>query len=109
MPVILEAESTLTDRYQTTLPQPVRHALGLGKRDKIRYTIRSNGDVLLRRGSSADDADPALGSFLDFLADDIAEYPARLKAVDSDTVRYLTSLTGGGELDLDSHLSADTE
>ena len=29
------AESTLTDRYQTTVPEPVRKALGLNKRDKI--------------------------------------------------------------------------
>ena len=29
----LEAESTLTDRYQTTVPEVVRRALKLGKRD----------------------------------------------------------------------------
>ncbi|MDT1842854.1 regulator, partial [Acinetobacter baumannii] len=27
MPAILEAESTLTDRYQTTVPEAVRRAL----------------------------------------------------------------------------------
>ena len=35
MPATLEAESTLTDRYQTTVPETVRRALRLGKRDKI--------------------------------------------------------------------------
>jgi bifunctional DNA-binding transcriptional regulator/antitoxin component of YhaV-PrlF toxin-antitoxin module len=40
MPATLEAESTLTDRYQTTVPETVRRALRLGKRDKMRYTIR---------------------------------------------------------------------
>ena len=35
----LEAESTLTDRYQTTMPETVRRALKLGKRDKIHYTM----------------------------------------------------------------------
>ncbi|NBD32458.1 MAG: regulator, partial [Cyanobacteria bacterium] len=29
------SESTLTNRYQTTIPEPVRKALGLKKRDKI--------------------------------------------------------------------------
>ena len=29
------AESTLSDRYQTTVPEAVRKALGLSKRDKI--------------------------------------------------------------------------
>ena len=38
MPATLEAESTLTDRYQTTVPETVRRALRLGKRDKIHYT-----------------------------------------------------------------------
>ena len=47
MAVPLEVESTLTDRYQTTVPEMVRRALRLGKRDKIHYTIRPNGEVLL--------------------------------------------------------------
>jgi antitoxin PrlF len=46
----LEAESTLTDRYQTTVPETVRRALRLKKRDKIRYTIRSSGEVVLPCG-----------------------------------------------------------
>ena len=49
MPAILEVESTLTDRYQTTVPETVRRALSLGKRDKIHYTIRSSGEVVLTR------------------------------------------------------------
>jgi antitoxin PrlF len=36
------SESTLTDRYQTTAPDPVRKMLGLNKRDRIAYTIRSD-------------------------------------------------------------------
>jgi len=36
----LKLESTLTDRYQTTVPNAVRHALKLGKCDKIRYLIQ---------------------------------------------------------------------
>jgi hypothetical protein len=31
MPATLDAESTLTDRYQTTVPETVRRALRLGK------------------------------------------------------------------------------
>ncbi|MFK0571220.1 type II toxin-antitoxin system PrlF family antitoxin [Endozoicomonas sp.] len=56
---LLVAESTLTDRYQTTVPDTVRKALGLGKREKIRYTIQLDGSVLLSRADS-DDSDPAL-------------------------------------------------
>ena len=36
-----EVASTLTDRYQTTVPEPVRRALKLGKRDKIHYAIQA--------------------------------------------------------------------
>ena len=43
MATLFEFESTLTDRYQTTVPESVRNALKLSKRDKIRYTIRLSG------------------------------------------------------------------
>ncbi len=33
----LVAESTVTDRYQTTMPDPIRRVLKLGKRDRLRY------------------------------------------------------------------------
>ena len=36
--VALETESTLTDRFQTTVPSSVRQALRLGKKDKIKYS-----------------------------------------------------------------------
>ena len=68
MPATLEVESTLTDRYQTTVPETVRRALRLGKRDKIHYTIRPSGDVVLTRAQANDSDDPVLGAFLVFLA-----------------------------------------
>lgn len=40
MAVTLEAESTLTDRYQTTVPESVRRALRLG--NGTRSTMRSS-------------------------------------------------------------------
>ena len=54
MPVTMQVESTLTDRYQTTVPETVRRALRLGKRDKIHYTIRSDGEVVLTRATAGD-------------------------------------------------------
>lgn len=44
MNTIFEAESLLTERYQTTVPESVRRTLRLGKRDKIRYMIRPDGE-----------------------------------------------------------------
>ena len=43
---ILVSESTLTDRYQTTVSGPVRKALHLHKRAKIRYTIQPDGSLV---------------------------------------------------------------
>ena len=109
MPFTLEAESTLTDRYQTTVPETVRRALRLGKRDKIHYTIRPNGEVVLTRAERDQEADPALGAFLGFLARDITEHPERLQAMDAGLMQRIQSLVGGVEVDLDAPLSADDE
>ena len=106
MAATLEVESTLTDRYQTTVPETVRRALQLGKRDKIHYTLRPSGDVVLTR---AEGDDPVLGQFLGFLARDIASHPERMQAIDASFVQRLQSLTGGIEVDLDAPLSADDE
>lgn len=73
---LLITESTLTDRYQTTVPDAVRKALHLGKREKIRYTIQPDGNVLMSRADQ-DEPDPALNSFLNFLANDIRTNPQR--------------------------------
>jgi antitoxin PrlF len=109
MPATLEVESSLTDRYQTTVPETVRRALKLGKRDKIHYSIRPSGDVVLTRVNASENDDPVLGLFLGFLARDIASHPERLQGVDAVFAQRLQSLAGGIEVDLDAALSADDE
>ena len=109
MAATLEVESTLTDRYQTTVPETVRRALKLGKRDKIHYTIRQDGEVVLTRATASEVNDPVLGQFLNFLANDIARHPEHLKAVDASLVKRIQSVVGHAEIDLDAPLSADDE
>jgi antitoxin PrlF len=109
MPATLEAESTLTDRYQTTVPETVRRALRLRKRDKIQYVIRPSGEVVLTRASDNDNDDPVLGQFLGFLAHDIATHPGNLQWVSSDFVQRVQSLIGEVDVDLDAPLSEDDE
>lgn len=46
MSATLKAESTLTDRDQTTVPGTVRRALLPRKRDKIKYIIRTVGQAM---------------------------------------------------------------
>ncbi len=105
----LEVESTLTDRYQTTVPETVRRALKLNKRDKIHYVIRQNGEVVLTRATSSEGDDPALGAFLNFLARDIAEHPEHIQAVEGALMQRIQSLTEGVEVDLDAPLQDDGE
>ncbi|MFZ5487391.1 MAG: type II toxin-antitoxin system PrlF family antitoxin [Pseudomonadota bacterium] len=109
MAATLEVESTLTDRYQTTVPETVRRALKLGKRDKIHYTIRPSGEVVLTRAEAPEGDDPVLGQFLGFLAADITRHPERLQAVDAALIERLQSLVGGVDVDLEAALSADDE
>ena len=110
MTLLLEAESTLTDRYQTTVPETVRRALGLGKRDRIHYVIRPSGEVVLSRAESQQDGDdPVVGAFLEFLANDMAAHPERLRPVDPALLERIHTLTQGVEIDLDQPLSPDDE
>lgn len=109
MAATLEVESTLTDRYQTTVPETVRRALKLGKRDKIHYTIRQDGEVVLTRAPVPEGNDPVLDQFLNFLANDIASHPEHLKAVDASLVKRIQSVVAHVEIDLDAPLSADDE
>ncbi len=106
MTATLTVESTLTDRYQTTVPESVRRALHLGKRDKIRFTLQPDGKVVLTRAGESED-DPVLGQFLVFLAKDIAEHPQHVCALSTNLVERVQSLVGSIEIDLDSPLCDD--
>lgn len=104
----LNSESTLTDRYQTTIPETVRKALRLHKRDKVRYSIQANGDVHISRADSEEN-DPVLGEFLNFLANDLSDNPNRLTALDSNRANRAKSLVAGVTIDLDSPLSDEDD
>lgn len=105
----LELESTLTDRYQTTVPATVRRALKLGKRDKLKYAIRADGEVVLSRAGAQEQDDPALLEFLKFLADDITRSPQHLKPVDKALVKRARALTAKIRIHLDERLSPEDE
>ena len=100
---ILQSESTLTDRYQTTVPDAVRKALHLDRRDKIRYTVQSDGVVLLSRVETAEE-DPAIGKFLSFLAEDIQSNPQHIRAINQDLQHHIQSLIAGVHIELDELL-----
>ena len=105
---LLITESTLTDRYQTTVPDAVRKALHLEKREKIRYTIQPDGNVLLSR-ADMNDEDPVLGSFLSFLASDIQKHPEYIQAATPELVSRIQGLVGGIDVDLDAPLDEEDD
>jgi len=105
---LLMSESTLTDRYQTTVPDPVRKALGLHKREKIKYTIQPDGKVFLSRADQNEE-DPVLGGFLQFIANDIQKNPQHVNAISSELVEHVQNLVGDIDVDLDSPLSEEDD
>ncbi len=107
MRIPLELESTLTDRYQTTVPDPVRRALGLSKRDRIRYLVHGDGSVEMKRAEVRDD--PVLGNFLSFLERDHKAHPERLRAVDTGLAKRIRVITKGVKVDLGAALDPDDE
>jgi len=105
---VIEVESTLTDRYQTTVPETVRKALHLGKRDKIHYTIQRNGSVLITRVENEKD-DPVIGEFLSFLAKDIQKTPQNVMPLNNELYQRIQSFVSGVEFDLDKPLVNEDE
>lgn len=108
MTKILQAESTLTDRYQTTIPDIVRKTLGLSKKDKIAYVINSDGTVTISR-SEVFEEDPVLSKFLDFLAQDMEKNSQQIQSITTQTLERVQSLVADLDIDLDAPLSDEDE
>ncbi|MCU7553386.1 type II toxin-antitoxin system PrlF family antitoxin [Alteromonas sp. ASW11-19] len=106
--VTLETESTLTERFQTTVPSPVRKALHLKKKDKIKYSIQADGSVLITK-LAEEEVDPVLGEFLAFLEHDIKKNPSNLQPLGEDLRNSVSDLVAGVEFDLDTPLSDEDE
>jgi antitoxin PrlF len=104
----LESESTLTDRFQTTVPSVVRQALHLSKKDKIKFIIQPNGNVLLSRVEPPE-SDPVVESFLAFVADDMQKHPEKLQPLTASMRERIKGLTASVDIDLDAPLSEQDE
>jgi antitoxin PrlF len=104
----LATESTLTDRFQTTVPSVVRQALHLNKGDKIKFVIQPNGSVILSRVEAVEN-DPAVESFLAFVANDMQNHPEKIQPLTTAMRERVELLTAGGEFDLDAPLSDEDE
>jgi antitoxin PrlF len=103
----LEVESTLTHKYQTTIPESIRTALKLKKRDKIRFALESDGKVTLKRASPAEKDDPLITEFLQLLAEEMVTHPERIRALSPALVKRARTLTKGIKVRLDAPLEKE--
>jgi antitoxin PrlF len=108
MDTLVKDVSTLTDRYQTTVPSGVRKRLNLGKGDKIVYRTELSGRVYIEAGRT-DEEDPALVAFLDLIEADVIAHPNRLLAFEGALHDRLKALVGDVDIDLDEPLSPEDE
>jgi len=94
-------QSTLTTRYQTTIPTEVRRRLGLKAGDQICYQFTEEGRVELVREASED---LFLSAMLTALEQDLTQRPERLVALDAAT--YADLAQWNQTVDLDEDLDA---
>ena len=102
-------ESTLTDKYQTSVPSAVRKALQLSKKDKIKYVIQDNGIVYIQKVTQ-EETDPVLSAFLSFIERDMQANPQHIQATSLEQTQSAIALVGGDlDIDLDTPLLDENE
>lgn len=74
----ISASSKITSKNQTTVPTPVRKALGLDVGDKIRFEILDGGRVEISKESSVPADDRVVAAYLSFLERDLIAHPGKL-------------------------------
>jgi len=105
MPALLEEVSTITAKGQTTIPKSVRKALGVDYGGQIAFRVDEHGVTVHRADDNRDD--PAIGSFLAFLARDIKNRPEAVVALSPALAERLGKLTEGVKVDLDAPIEGD--
>jgi antitoxin PrlF len=104
---VIEEFSTISAKGQTTVPKVIRQALSLNEGDQIAFRIDDKG-VTLRRADATRE-DPAIASFLAFLAKDIETSPQNVKALSPALAERIAALVEGVELDLDAPIEGDVD
>jgi antitoxin PrlF len=104
---IEEFSSTITAKGQTTVPKPVRQALGLNEGDQISFRLEDK--VVTVRRTEEDREDPAIASFLSFLATDIEKNPGGLRLLSPDLAKRIASLVEGVDVDSGASIEGDVD
>ena len=105
---ILEIPATITERGQTTVPAAIRKMLALGTRDQVVFRGLADGTVVIaKKQKRENEIDPVIGTFLQFLARDMADNPARIRPVPKSLVARGKGLVECVKVDLDATLPDD--
>lgn len=109
MSVLMRKVSTITQKGQTTIPKPVREALGLDYGGRIAFYIDENRRVSVER-DDGDQSDPVVDSFLVFLAKDMKNHPEKAIGEFPDAlVARMETLTKGMIVDIDAPFDGDVD
>ncbi len=85
----------------------MRQALGVDYGGRIVFRVDANGVSVHRADPEHDD--PAVDSFLAFLADDIKRRPEALRALSPALAERIVALTTGVTVDLDAPIVGDVD
>lgn len=97
--------STLTDRYQTTIPREVRSFLNLDKGAQIQYVIDPAGKVYLQAEQENElQEDLVLYSFLELMEKDLVKNPKKIQSLNKEFMKKAQRLVKDVEVDLDAPL-----
>ncbi len=108
MNTILRKVSTITDKGQTTIPKPIRQALGVGYGGRIAFSLDENNRVFVER-DDANEEDPVLEGFLDLLARDMAARPQAFEEIPPGLRERMAALTTGSDIDLEAEIEGEVD
>ena len=98
----LLGRSTLTDRYQTTIPAFVRKELGLTKRDHIEFLKSEDGSILLRKAEAdGQEFSPGLLAWLELISRDHEQHPEQIVPLPEELFDRANQLVAHLDLDID--------
>jgi antitoxin PrlF len=97
--LLVEKKAKITAQGQITVPAPIREHLGVVPGDSVTFSVDADGDVTVR---PAEEGDPALRAFLEFLAEDIRQNPAEVRPISASLERRLRKLTRATVIDKDN-------
>ena len=95
--------SRLTQRSQTTIPKAVKNALHVTAGDEIGYVIEGESVRLVNVAAQAENEDPMVAQFLEFIARDIGR--GNLRVLPRGLYERIQQLTTGVAIDHDAELT----